>query len=528
MTTGEIVEGELVNGERRTFELPCAAGDAVAITLIWLDAAGIVELRDPEGGLLPVAPIEFDGTFDFLIEARTTGIHRLELCGVDDGRDRRFAGRLRTGAAARRRLPAGPTPPHPWLIALRDRLRTGDAQALETFWAAVAQRGAPLIDEPSPDGSDRAVTFLWRGAADCTEVRLLAAGPRRMTRLDGTDVWWSTLPICRGSRFLYAFAVGRAGRALSLNELSPDPLNPRRWDDEADARHGLGRSILELPEAVPQPYIVPRPQVPRGSLVRLTFTSARLGNDRDIWVYTPAAIHARHHDPPGTLVLFDGADYLTRVPTPTILDNLMHDGVIRPMVAVLLGEPGKGTRWREYRCIPEIADALHAELMPRIRREFGVADDPAATIVGGFSRGGLAAVWTALCHPETFGNAIGQSGAFWWAPDGETFERERFDPYCEPNWLARYAAHAPRQPVRVRLEAGTYERHGSGEGDILNETRRLRDVLIAKGYDVSFQEFPGCHDFLSWRGTISEALRWLVGLETAHGGAATRAYTTEA
>lgn len=523
MTTGDIFEGELINGEPRTFEFPCAAGEALAITLIWLDTAGIVELRDPEGRSLPVAPSELEGTLDFIIDARIAGVHRMHLRGADDGRTRRFAGRLRMGTAVgARRVQFGPAPPHPSLIALRDHLRAGDANALEEFWRAVERSGTPLIEEPSPGGVDRPVTFLWRGAADCTDVRLLAAGQRRMTRLEGTDVWWSAMPIRRGSRFLYAFAAGHAGRAPSANEPSPDPFNPRRWDDQEAEERGQGRSMLELPEAAPQPFIEPRPHVPRGTVVRVPFQSARLGNVRDVWIYTPADAHARRHGPPGTLVLFDGPDYLTRVPTPTILDNMIHEGLIRPLVAVLLGDPGKGTRWREYRCTPDIPDAFHAELMPWIRREYGVSDDPAATIVGGYSRGGLVAAWTALSHPETFGNALCQSGAFWWAPDGETLERERFNPYFEPNWLARHAARAPRRPVRFRLETGTYERYGAGEGDILGETRHLRDVLIAKGYEVSYQEFPGCHDFLSWRGTLSEALMQLAGV------AEEREYTREA
>ena len=40
-------------------------------------------------------------------------------------------------------------------------------------------------------------------------------------------------------------------------------------------------------------------------------------------------------------------------------------------------------------------------------------------------------------------------------------------------------------------------------GAILESTRHLRDVLRAKGYSVTFAQFTGGHDYLSWRGTFA-------------------------
>ena len=39
----------------------------------------------------------------------------------------------------------------------------------------------------------------------------------------------------------------------------------------------------------------------------------------------------------------------------------------------------------------------------------------------------------------------------------------------------------------------------------------MRDVLQAKGYFVHYVEFNGGHEYLSWRGTLSDALLVLVG-----------------
>jgi enterochelin esterase-like enzyme len=67
----------------------------------------------------------------------------------------------------------------------------------------------------------------------------------------------------------------------------------------------------------------------------------------------------------------------------------------------------------------------------------------------------------------------------------------------------------------VHLEAGVFEvdRFATG-GAILESSRHFRDVLRAKGYDVIFTQFAGGHDYLSWRGTLADALIGLVGTKS--------------
>jgi enterochelin esterase-like enzyme len=42
-------------------------------------------------------------------------------------------------------------------------------------------------------------------------------------------------------------------------------------------------------------------------------------------------------------------------------------------------------------------------------------------------------------------------------------------------------------------------------------SRRLRDVLQAKGYQVAHREYAGDHGFVAWRGTLADGPIALVG-----------------
>ena len=232
------------------------------------------------------------------------------------------------------------------------------------------------------------------------------------------------------------------------------------------------------------------------------FTSAALGNQREIAAYLPPGYSPRA-EPYPVLVLFDEEAYLDLVPTPTILDNLVAEGRIPPLVALLIGN-APGARDRELTCNPEFSRALVTELLPWAHDRYNFTSDPGRTVVAGSSAGGLGAACSGLWHPEVFGNVLAQSGAFHRAPSWDT-AAAGVTP--EPNWLARQFISSPRKPVRFYLDAGTAEFNATGGADsILFCTRTLRDVLRARGYEVHFQEFVGGHDYLSWRGTLADGL----------------------
>lgn len=389
---------------------------------------------------------------------------------------------------------------------------------LDAFWTEIAKAGTPLI-EPIDTRRSR-VTFLWRGA-DTHNVRLFwPVFPERpdddaLARLDGTDVWFKTMTVPAETRLSYQLAANlpagersREQRRQALRAVAqPDPLNPRRWPDGTNAERADVSSVLELPDAPAQPWNHAPSAEAAPSVTTHRVASKILGNERDVTVIVARAGPARRTSPATLLIVFDREPHLERAHTPDLLANLVAAGRLAPIVAVLVGHPTPESRATELPPNPAFATFLATELVPWVRARYPVSDDPRRAIVAGASYGGIAAAYAALEHPDVFGNVLSQSGSFWWAPAREGVWNAAPDACAPPNWLAAEFARRPRVPVRFYLNAGLFEQHS----DILPMTRHMRDVLVARGYDVTYHEFAGGHDWLVWRAELATGLLSLAG-----------------
>ncbi len=414
------------------------------------------------------------------------------------------------------------TPTSPRLAALRAAMKTeGRESALAAFWRTVEDEGAPLIEAIPGDPDHSLLTFLWRDDGYTRNVAVLdgpgGGDPTKnvMRCLHGTDIWHITYRVRNDLRSKYRLAPNDS--LLQEHEVTDwaarsanwrnDPLNPRVFaiPPAADDPNGSGWSVsmVELPAAPPAPYIAPRPGVPRGTVTLVPFASEVLGETRRVWVYTPPEYPQRAvFEPCRLLVLFDGAAWQNALPVPVILDNLLAERRTGPLIALLVDSPGD-KRLGDLLCSERFARFVAAELVPWARRHYRISADPARAIVGGQSAGGLAAAYTALRHPDVFGNVLAQSGSFWWRPTDDD----------EHEWLTRQFAGGPRLPLRFYQEVGLLETHstpGAGPTQLL-ANRHLRNVLRAKGYLVTYGEFNGGHDFLGWRRTLADGLIALAG-----------------
>lgn len=405
----------------------------------------------------------------------------------------------------------------PQITSLEQALASGNTTTLDTFWQKVIELGTPLIEPIEGDDEHHLVTFLWRDQGDTRNV-VICFGPaglkrpvnNQMTRLLETNLWYKTYQVRSDLRTIYLLSQNDP---LTGEEYGPedfgtrlvsDPLNPQQFvfsgDEENPDEKALVVSILELPDAPLQPWIHPHLDGANGRVEVHHLHSAILGNERRVYVYTPSN-YTTSGEAYNLLLLFDGWAYIHLVPTPTILDNLINQRKIPPLIAVLPDSLDQETRSRELPCHQPFVEFLTQELLPWVHAHYYVTSDPARTIVAGSSYGGLAAAYAALHAPEHFGNVLSQSGGFWWDKDPED--------QIPQEWLTQQFITRPRFPLRFYLEVGLKE-----DGiivDMVSSNRHFRDVLVLKGYEVDYTEFNGGHDYICWRGSLADGLLRLVG-----------------
>ncbi|HEV2592245.1 MAG TPA: alpha/beta hydrolase-fold protein [Gaiellaceae bacterium] len=343
--------------------------------------------------------------------------------------------------------------------------------------------------EPLADGRYR-VTIAYRDD-DAEELfvigGLAGADPadRRLRR--DADGWWRrSYELEGGARLSYWFT-----RELIPGELFTDPLNPNRHvyapDPDVPGDKELAVSIVELPGAPERHWTVQR-DVPRGTVESERVRSGLLENERRVFTNRPPGYdHATTYP---LILCFDGQAYIddSYVRLPTVLDNLIAERAIPPVVAVLPTSLDNETRHRELMQDEPFLEFLVRELIPWAHERLSFADDPARTVVAGASLGGLQAAFCGLKRSDVFGLVLSQSGSF-------------------QRGLPEAFAAAERLPLRFALDVGRFEtspleRYSS----LYHANLHMRDVLVAKGYDVTFREYPTGHDFFWWGETIADGL----------------------
>ncbi len=406
----------------------------------------------------------------------------------------------------------------PRIAALQKLLDDGDASALDLFWQHCKAEGTPLIEPIPGDDSHALVTFLYHGDEKTTHVVLHSEILRGMWwdrwsdallyHLPNTDLFYRSYRLRTDMRFVYWLSPNRPLTHIRYewddddNYLQLDPLNPRVYMED------LNRNYVEMPAAPPQPWWQSRPQVPAGTVEKSVFHSAMLNNDRHVWVHTPPG-YPGHPQPYPFLLLFDGNIFTTWIPGLTILDNLHADGRIPPLITVMIDSPN---REEELHCGEQFAAFLADEFVPWVRQTYPITRDPAQTIVGGVSAGGLTAAFAALRHPEVFGNVLSSSGVFDWSKEARSAEPWSFEIPPEDCWLPRQYAACEKLPIRFHLDVGLLtDQRDYPYTTTLRANRHMRDILKAKGYWLHYQEICAGHQYIYFRGSFPEGLIALMG-----------------
>lgn len=293
----------------------------------------------------------------------------------------------------------------------------------------------------------------------------------KTTRLDGTS--WSFLEST-------AYTDARLEYGLLFDkEYTTDPLNRRAVQAFAGPR-----SEVRMPFWVAQPEIDELGSAPKGEVIAETVESRSLGGKRRVWFYLPPGYQAAKDALYPVTYVLDGANYVEKMDVPRVLDHLIANKTIPPVIAVF-SEPAD--RQEEYSRNPKWRAFIASELVPLVDKRFRTFPTPDHRVILGSSLAAYGAVDLAVAMPSVFGLCAAI------APPAQT------------STVVSNQANARAAVVSIKffVMGGVYD-------SLIDGARRLRTTLDEYQAPVSYLEVSEGHNTNTFRAHLDDALRALL------------------
>lgn len=221
-------------------------------------------------------------------------------------------------------------------------------------------------------------------------------------------------------------------------------------------------------------------------------SSAVLGYDLQYRVYAPAGYDSLSDLP--VLYLTDGPGFISEGRMPHVLDKLIADQNIGPIVAVFVDARNPDNlrdnrRNAQFLCNKEYLKFYVDELIPEIEENYPVNSSREGRAIMGLSFGGLNAACFGLFGVDTF------SGLGMLSPANHPV----------PALLSAYA-EMPLLPLKIFLSTGRPD-------DNTQANRKFRTVLQEKGYDMKYIEVTQDHNWDNWRPLLDDVLLYFYARE---------------
>ena len=252
-----------------------------------------------------------------------------------------------------------------------------------------------------------------------------------------------------------------------------DPLNPAM-------RFGFGSlfSVVQMPAfEIPTETILDY-AIPRGTVLSDSISSTIFGKTRQLNVYLPFGYENMENL--STLYLHDGFYYIENALVPQILDKLIAQKKIQPIIAVF---DNPFIRGKEYRGDIEYRNYIERELISHIEKNYKVAKSKSDRAVIGGSRGGLSSLY--LAHSL---NVFSKCGVFSPAIHPKTVEE-----FTEELESFEY------QPEQVFITGATYDHIW------FQDAVDLKDYFSQqKDLESHYLEQSTGHNIPAWRSFFDE------------------------
>lgn len=166
---------------------------------------------------------------------------------------------------------------------------------------------------------------------------------------------------------------------------------------------------------------------------------------------------------------------------------------------------------------------IGSELVEMTRRMFPLSDKREDTFIGGLSMGGFGAILAGLRYPDTFGYIVGLSSALhiFEQPEGVSSRDQTFGESVFGPGTMEEIARSDKNPRVLLTALGEKAKKDAsvqlpkiymaiGENDFLRESNRVYKKLFEEnGYDLTYVEGPGDHNWDFWDEYIYKAMQWL-------------------
>jgi len=362
--------------------------------------------------------------------------------------------------------------PFPTYDAMKEDLAIAvEAGDVDTFWNTLRDHDmVPFI-------RGEQVAFFYRGEDGSVsfpgDFNGWEPGVDRAERLGDTDLWLHETTFPTNARLDYKIVLN--GKQWIL-----DPANPRKQ------LGGFGdNSEVRMPDYFPSKWVHRRDGVPTGEITPASITSSALGHPLSYQVYTPPGYENLADLP--VMYVTDGHAYAddrmgSMVP---VMDNLIHEGKLRPMMAVFIDMRvyGKNLRGDLLIMNPDFVTCVAEELVPIIDDQYRTSTDRWDRGMLGTSLGGLNSAWFAYQAHAVFGRIAIQSPAFH-AGDGR---------------IVGLFKNSPRLDVDIFMSWGTFNDFGE-------TTRRFKNILDDKGYEYRHVVVNEGHSWGNWRALLDDVL----------------------
>jgi enterochelin esterase family protein len=268
------------------------------------------------------------------------------------------------------------------------------------------------------------------------------------------------------------------------------------------------------------PDSMPQEGVPQGQLSGPHTLPCEVfpGTQHTYWVYVPAQYDA---EKPASLMIFnDGQAFMHPegdIRARHVLDNLIYRRELPVMIAVFIN-PGRRpdqpepdlSNWgdrntnrpQEYNALDDkYARVIVDELLPALKENYNISDDPEDRGIGGSSSGAIAAFTVAWHRPDQFRKVLSFIGSFTNIRGGHAY--------------ADIVRESEKKPIRIFLQDGRNDNRGRRRGeydqtwDWFYQNVRLAEALTEKGYDVNYVWGIGPHSSKHGGAILPDMMRWL-------------------